>query len=676
MDTKCGLTKAGTKLAWGLVPYILWSLWTARNQRCFQQWQSSVFGVLHEAFIFHTHFQEASSLRLSHNASAVGMTNISKSLHLIGWDAPDLGWIKLSFDASLTTKGACIGGVLINAQGRYLSSYGGSVGQYTITVAECWALWFGIKICAEHQYSKVYIEGDSHTVIAALGKGEPILWRIKQMIIDIQERLSAASIRWQAKHKHREWLRGQQNSFLRVLANSDCYIYSKNIPIFVVRERELQHQGLAKLSSYYFALFTLSSPSHSMVAMEIGFRAATTAKARPPPSTPSRTSPRACSLPQKTTTASRQQPPITISIPTATATASSTVLSLGVLSTSPNDANAFSLSKDQIITSLTQVESAIDEVQEKGSGFLDFSQHAFQVVIDVVKPGFEFTLPLLQKAGGEVLKIASPLVSEASKKAQETIQSSGIDTEPVVTAAKTVVGAAQGATKLIEDAQPIASSTAETITSADPIVIVGTVGAIFLTYLLLPPVWSTISFNLRGYKGKLTPAQTLDLASTKNYLMIDIRSEKDKNKAGIPRLPSSAKNNVISVPLEELPSKTRSIVRNTKKVEAEIAALKISYLKKLNIGSNIVIMDSYADTAKIVAKALTSLGFKNCWIMADGFSGGRGWLQSRLGIESYNLSFAEVLSPSRVIPTAARRFGTNSSTGLQSSRKFLPGSTE
>ena len=50
------------------------------------------------------------------------------------------------------------------------------------------------------------------------------------------------------------------------------------------------------------------------------------------------------------------------------------------------------------------------------------------------------------------------------------------------------------------------------------------------------------------YSGALTPAQTLDLVSTKNYLLIDIRSEKEKDKAGIPRLPSSAKSKLISIP--------------------------------------------------------------------------------------------------------------------------------
>jgi len=48
--------------------------------------------------------------------------------------------------------------------------------------------------------------------------------------------------------------------------------------------------------------------------------------------------------------------------------------------------------------------------------------------------------------------------------------------------------------------------------------------------------------------GSLSPAQTLDLISTQNYVMIDIRAETDKNKAGIPRLPSGAKNKMISVP--------------------------------------------------------------------------------------------------------------------------------
>lgn len=81
----------------------------------------------------------------------------------------------------------------------------------------------------------------------------------------------------------------------------------------------------------------------------------------------------------------------------------------------------------------------------------------------------------------------------------------------------------------------------------------------------------------------------------------------------------------------------------------------------------------YSDSAKTVAKSLTGLGFKNSWILTDGFSGGKGWLQSRLGTESYNLSFGEIFSPSRIISGGTGRFGTTSST-VQIGRKMLPGS--
>ncbi|KAJ7956552.1 Calcium sensing receptor chloroplastic [Quillaja saponaria] len=358
--------------------------------------------------------------------------------------------------------------------------------------------------------------------------------------------------------------------------------------------------------------------------------------------------------------------PTFVSLPT------STTISLLALFAPLHEAKAISLSKEQVVSSLTEVEKTIDQVQVVGSSFLDTTQRVAEVVGNALKPGIDVALPLVRQAGEQALKIASPAISEASKRAQEAIQSFGFDTKPVLNAAKSVADAAQQTTKVIEDSKPIALSTVETISSADPVAIVGTAGALFLAYLLLPPIWSVISFSLRGYKGELTPAQTLDLISAKNHFLIDIRSEKDKDKAGIPRLPSSASKRLVAIPLEELPSKLRGLVRNAKKVEAEIAALKISFLKRINKGSNIVILDSYSDSAKIAARALTNLGFKNCWIVADGFSGNRGWLQSRLGTDSYNLSFAEVLSPSRVIPAAVRRFGTTN-TAAQSGRKLLPG---
>ncbi|RXH96494.1 hypothetical protein DVH24_008998 [Malus domestica] len=305
-------------------------------------------------------------------------------------------------------------------------------------------------------------------------------------------------------------------------------------------------------------------------------------------------------------------------------------------------------------------------MQQVGSTVFDGTAHVLESVLNAVKPGIDAALPIGKQAGEQALKIASParLPKKQSMALGLTYRLYSVLQRLVYKVfcllklntltersiwSQTVADAAGQTTEAVEEAKPLASSTIQTISSADPIVIAGTAGALFLAYLLLPPIWSALSFSLRvrGYQ--------------------DIRPEKDKDKAGIPRLPSSAESKMIAIPLEELPNKLRGLVRNAKKVEAEIAALKISYLKRVNKGSSI------SDSGKIVARALTRLGFKNCWTVADGSSGSKGWLQSRLDTDSYNSSFAEVISPSRVVPAAVRRFGTTS-TSAESGRKLLPGS--
>lgn len=83
-----------------------------------------------------------------------------------------------------------------------------------------------------------------------------------------------------------------------------------------------------------------------------------------------------------------------------------------------------------------QVEKTIDQVQEMGSSFLDTTQKVLDVVGSTLKPAVDAALPIAKQAGEEVIKIASPAISEATKKAQEAIQGTGFDTEPVMTAAK------------------------------------------------------------------------------------------------------------------------------------------------------------------------------------------------------------------------------------------------
>ncbi|XP_066328361.1 calcium sensing receptor, chloroplastic [Miscanthus floridulus] len=360
----------------------------------------------------------------------------------------------------------------------------------------------------------------------------------------------------------------------------------------------------------------------------------------------------------------------------AASVAASSVAGSAALLTLTPAAPAAALSKEDVAGSLIKVVDTVDQAIGVGGKAAEQVAAVLKALGEAVKPA----LPVLKSASDEALKLAAPVVSGASKQASEALQGAGVDPTPVLSIAKT---AAEQSTKVIDAAKPVASATVETITSLGPEGYVVAAGAALLAYLLVPPVWSLVSFSLRGYKGELTPAQALDKITTQDYVLIDVRSDKDKAKAGVPQLPSNAKNKLISVPLEDLPSKLKGMVRNAKKAEAEITALKISYLKKIGKGSNVIIMDSYNDVSKTVAKTLNSLGFKNCWVIAGGFSGRKGWAQSRLGTDSYNLSVVEVVTPSRVIPavagrtgTTSARIGTTSSASRATTRKLLPGSVD
>lgn len=78
----------------------------------------------------------------------------------------------------------------------------------------------------------------------------------------------------------------------------------------------------------------------------------------------------------------------------------------------------------------------MSQVQEAGSSFLDITQKVIDSAANVLKPGVDAALPIVKQAGEEALKVASPTISEASKKAIQALQGSGIDTEPVLSAAK------------------------------------------------------------------------------------------------------------------------------------------------------------------------------------------------------------------------------------------------
>lgn len=357
---------------------------------------------------------------------------------------------------------------------------------------------------------------------------------------------------------------------------------------------------------------------------------------------------------------------------------------LTVLSASSSTSPALAASAEDITKALLKVQDVTGKATDAIGNAYGTSKTFLEQLLSTVKPAVDAAAPYVQKATDAAVQVATPIASDVATQADKVLKNAGVDTKPVVDAAKTAVivagEAAEQTAKVIESAKPVASSTLESIISADPLFIAGGVGALILLYLLAPSLLSSIAYAARGYKGDLSAAQVLDLLSSSNYVLIDVRTEKEKAKSGLPSLPRNAKNKFLSIPLEELPGKLKGQVRNSRRLEAEIAAVKISFLKRIGKGSNIVLLDSSGSIAKTVAKSLSALGFQNAWVVADGFDGGKGWVQSRLGTDSYNSSIAEVLSPSRIIPAGTKKlFKTVSSEVVDVPPRFtrlLPGGSE
>lgn len=357
---------------------------------------------------------------------------------------------------------------------------------------------------------------------------------------------------------------------------------------------------------------------------------------------------------------------------------------LTAISVSSTTSPALAVSAEDITNALLKIQDVTGKATNAVGSAYGSTKALVEQFFSTVKPAVDAAAPYVQKATDAAVQVATPIASDVAMQADKVLKNAGVDTKPVVDAAKTAVvvagEAAEQTAKVIEGAKPVASSTFESIISADPLFIAGGVGALLLLYLLTPSLLSSIAYAARGYKGDLSAAQVLDLLNSSNYLLVDVRTEKEKSKSGLPSLPRNAKSKFLSIPLEELPGKLKGQVRNARKLEAEIAALKISFLKRIGKGSNIVLLDAYGDIAKTVAKTLSALGFQNAWVVIDGFDGGKGWVQSRLGTDSYNSSIGEILSPSRIIPSGTRKlFKTVSSEVVDVTPRFtrlLPGGSD
>lgn len=251
----------------------------------------------------------------------------------------------------------------------------------------------------------------------------------------------------------------------------------------------------------------------------------------------------------------------------------------------------------------------VDQVIDVGGKVAEQSAGVLKALGEAVKPA----LPVLKSAGDEAIKLAAPVVSGASKQATEALQGAGVDPAPVVSAAKVrllsvalcrvislLVTTAEYCSIWFDDiallSRPRRSRARRSSTPRSPSRrrpwrpsrrwLQGTTSwppvrrssrtsscrrsgllslpasavtkvciACFLHHCNTSALFYSLDFAAALCRqGDLTAAQALDKVTSQDYVLIDVRNEKDKAKAGVPQLPSNAKNRLISVPYAFLPS--------------------------------------------------------------------------------------------------------------------------
>eukprot|EP00878_Enallax_costatus_P000403 GHUV01000492.1.p1 GENE.GHUV01000492.1~~GHUV01000492.1.p1 ORF type:complete len:402 (+),score=171.48 GHUV01000492.1:78-1283(+) len=314
------------------------------------------------------------------------------------------------------------------------------------------------------------------------------------------------------------------------------------------------------------------------------------------------------------------------------------------------------------------VKAAIDLL---GAG-VKIAQEGYEVAAPVIKQGVDVVAPVVTEAVKVTAETAAPLLQRATPVVKDSLSSAftatGVDVNSITRTTNVV---SKTATEGVEAAQPFLSKAINFITTTEPVVLaeygLGAVALYYLAPLLLGGVFG----SLRGYAGEVTAAQALDLvANDGSAVLIDIRTEREKEASGLADVPGGAKGKLLEVEFAFTEDKKlRGQLRDASAIEAQITALQIGALKRIGRGTKVLLLDRYGNQAKAVAKELSRRGFGRAYVVAGGFDGRSGWVQSKLLVKPTASMFSGVSSsplPSGLARTLSTR--TESIRG----RKALP----
>ena len=186
--------------------------------------------------------------------------------------------------------------------------------------------------------------------------------------------------------------------------------------------------------------------------------------------------------------------------------------------------------------------------------------------------------------------------------------------------------------------------------------------ALAVAYYVLPPVLGAAGDLARGYRGGISPTETLAAVNSGGAALVDVRPGEEKERGGLPEV--KQRRSYFSVEPPATPRALRGKLRAPRRTEARVTAVLVSALKGVSRGQQVVLMDSGNGAAKEVAKALAEQGFSQVYVMEGGF---RGWKGALLATQAAPTSKFTV----QVLPPASSAPGTGFF-GAGGTQKSLP----
>lgn len=299
------------------------------------------------------------------------------------------------------------------------------------------------------------------------------------------------------------------------------------------------------------------------------------------------------------------------------------------------------------------VDALVSGVKTAGAAF-KAAAPVFEEAIKEASPVVQKAAPVVQEgvkigtqALSEAARLATPYVGSAANQISAAI-SSNIDTNN--TAVKT-------GTLVATEATSVAGKIAAFLSTQPPEVLAeGAVAAVALWYLA-PPLLGLFGGLFRGYRDDLTPPQALDFLLDGAYL-IDLRSTREKEAAGVPDVPGSASSRLLELEFATTEDrKIRGLLRDPTAVETKITALQIAALKKVSRGTKLILMDAGNGVAPLVARELgLGKGFGSVYVLKGGF---RSWVASKLETRSSRtVATPTVIEGNGTIIRPAKKIGT------------------